>query len=203
VTVRGRVVGPAGKPVAQALVFCRLHVWAGDHVWRFPLAVRDGVFELGGLDPDKTYPAYILAPKERWGAAVTLSGKQAGGVVTVRLGPCGEAKLRLVTPDGKPVAGMRVMPALVVTPGTHSFYAFGGDPAALYADEGLLANLDRLNYWDGPHADAAGRCTLPALVPGATYVLAAYEKGRWTAREFTVEAGRTRDLGDVVVKGPD
>jgi RNA polymerase sigma factor (sigma-70 family) len=48
---------------------------------------------------------------------------------------------------------------------------------------------------------AAGRVTLPALIPGATYRLTRWTGDGWVAdRDFTVEAGRTRKLGDLVMK---
>ena len=65
---------------------------------------RDGRFELHGFDPEKAAPVYFLDADHEWGAAVELSGKQAGEDLTVRLQPCGQAKARFVGPDGKPVA---------------------------------------------------------------------------------------------------
>ena len=64
-----------------------------------------------------------LFPRRRhqWGAAVELSGKQAGEELTIRLQPCGQAKARFVGPDGKPVAKLSTFPffELLITPGRH------------------------------------------------------------------------------------
>src|SRR5262249_22584191 len=56
VSVQGRLVGPGGEPVGKALMICRLHVTALSPFWRFPIEVRDGKFELHGLDPEKSCP---------------------------------------------------------------------------------------------------------------------------------------------------
>ena len=54
-TLRGRVVGPDGLPVTDAMIITRLHIepinpfWRGE--WSHQHRVRDGSFELHGLDP--------------------------------------------------------------------------------------------------------------------------------------------------------
>jgi hypothetical protein len=199
VTVRGRVLGPDGKPVHSALMICRLHVTTFSPFWRFPVEVRDGRFELPGLDPEKSYPVHFLDPKTRCGATVTLSGKQASEAVTVRLGPCGQAKARIVGTDGKPLANHRPTLEIVVTPGALRYDVEASRKGELVADSDFLANIDRHNYWKGPQTDAEGRVTFPALVPGVTYRLLTVRGGKNVlGREFTVTAGKTLNLGDVV-----
>src|SRR5262249_7721629 len=44
VTVRGRLLGPDGKPVAKALVFHRQNVASFDLTWRFPAEAEGGRF---------------------------------------------------------------------------------------------------------------------------------------------------------------
>src|SRR5262249_38659838 len=110
VTLQGRVVGPDGQAVARALLLSPLHVsdpgggfaLHHDHAWE-PVPVRDGRFTLRGCDPQGSVPAVCIAFEKQWGAAVNLSGRQAGKPVTVRLQPCGSAKARCATLDGKPV----------------------------------------------------------------------------------------------------
>jgi hypothetical protein len=199
VTVRGRLLGADGKPVARAIVLQRLHVYH-DLGWHFPTEAHDGVFEVHGLDPEKTVPVYFLDPVAQGGAVVQLSGKQAGQEVTVRLVPCGRATARYVDGDGKPLAGFRAAPDIVVTPGRSSQYgAEDTKEGELTADEGSLTNIDRHNYWDKVKTDDQGRIVFPALIPGATYRIGRWEKDRWVPhKEFTVESGKQIDLGDVV-----
>ena len=111
-TVTGQVVGPDGLPVREASIFSRVILDPRQNTsvtWATPQRhgrVRNGRFEIHGLDPDTEVPVYFLEPKRKLGGAVNLSGKSsAGGPVTIRLEPCGAARARVVGPDGKPVAG--------------------------------------------------------------------------------------------------
>jgi RNA polymerase sigma factor (sigma-70 family) len=202
-TVRGRLLGPDGKPVPRAVLLCRLNV-IFDLAWHFPGEARGGVFEVHGLDPEQAVPVYLLDPVQQCGAVVHLSGKQAGEEVTVALAPCGHATARYVDEQGKPLAGYSAAPDLVVTPGRWSYAADGGRRSEPVADAESLTNLDRDNYWERVKTDAAGRVTFPALIPGATYRLARFDKDRWLPhREFRVGPGETVDLGDVVVRQPE
>jgi RNA polymerase sigma factor (sigma-70 family) len=203
VTVKGRVLGPDGKPVAEALMLSRLNVDSFAMYWRgFPTVVRDGRFELRGCDPEKTYPVCFLDARHRNGATVELSGRQAGEEVTVRLAPCGEATTRLVDRDGKPLAKYSLWLELAVTPGASSY-----DLKRLYekgelaADSENVANIDRVNHGEPPLTDASGRITFPALIPGATYwIVEIGDKDDMVKCEFKAESGKTVKLPDVVRK---
>jgi hypothetical protein len=201
VTVRGRVVGPAGRPVARAVMLHRLHV-SVDLSWHFATEARDGWFEIHGLAPEQTVPVYFLDAEHQTGARVEISGKQAGQEMTVRLAPCGKATARYVDGHGKPLPNYSVAPDIVITPGRTARYetddATRDQPIA---DAGSLTNLDRHNYWDKVKTDADGRVTFPALIPGATYRLGRWEKDGWVPhKEFTVRTGETVDLGDVPIR---
>jgi hypothetical protein len=202
VSVPVRLVGPDGKPVAEALAFCRLNGWPWFINYHPPLShrqVRDGRFALRGLDPDRSYPVSFLDPRNKLGARVEISGKQAGGeLVVVRLAPCGSATVRLVDAEGKPFANVSPHVELIVTPGVSSMVYSEKGPVV--ADAEALINLDRLNY-SNLRTDANGRVTLPALIPGATYRLMRWTGDGWVGgMDFTVEAGRTRRLPDLVMK---
>src|SRR5262249_30200235 len=119
VTVKGRLLGPDDRPVAEALMISRLNVNPVSSEWlAHPPVVRDRRFELHGCDPAKSYPVHFLDAKNKAGATMELWGKQAGEDVTVRLLPCGTAETRLLDDEGKPLPGRRVWLNLVVTPGS-------------------------------------------------------------------------------------
>jgi RNA polymerase sigma factor (sigma-70 family) len=193
VTVTGRLAGPDGKPVAEARLLCRLPVASLGYSQLTPAVVCDGRFELPGCDPGKTYPVYFLDAANRHGAVVAVSGKQAGRApVQVRLAPCGVAVVRFVDAGGKPVPNFRLgyyAVQLLVRPGAAEGKGMGGQGEAETISVDLL---DPLHYRREMSADAEGRLTLPALIPGATYRI-----GR--ATEFTAAAGKTVSLPDIRV----
>jgi RNA polymerase sigma factor (sigma-70 family) len=203
VSVAGRLVGPDGQPVQEALLFCRLNGWPWFIDYHPHLShrhVQGGRFELHGLDPEKTYPVYILDPRNKVGATVKISGKQAGGKpLVVRLAPCGSATLRVLDTDGKPWVKYAPPVEFVITPGvsTH-LMVVQGDPVV--ADAESLINLDRLNYWN-LRTGADGRVALPALIPGATYRVMQFTGDEWVgAHDFTVGPGENRQLPDLIIK---
>src|SRR5205807_2140723 len=142
----------------------------------------------------------FLDAKNKQGLLAEISSKNAGDkAVTVQLAPCGSAQLRFISANGKPVAGRTPNLQIVTSPGVDPFQREAVlNKGLLFADADFVANLDRLNYWRGLRSDAQGRVRLPALIPGATYRLLPHAKGQ-PARDFTVEAGKTMDLGDVSV----
>jgi protocatechuate 3,4-dioxygenase beta subunit len=190
VTVRGRLLGPDGQPAAEAVLLCWNQLRPDVAAWfGAAVAVRDGAFALRGCDPDETYPVHFLDAKNRRGATVQVTPKEAGDrLLTVRLQPCGQAVVRFVDRGGKPVPDFSPEVRVVARPGGK-----GVD-----ADSDSVANVDPLNYGGGgPVADAAGRCTLPALIPGVTYRLNG--PGLKAAKEVVVKPGETLDVGNVVV----
>jgi hypothetical protein len=198
VTIRGRVVGPDGKPVARATLVCRSYQPTAYYYRQDFLPVRDGAFELPGCDPDKPSTVYVIDTEHNTGATAELSaGEAARGPVTVRLAPCGSVSFRVVDPSGKPFAGHgqfhgRVYLAveLVVTPGQSAFlYKESGT----VADTVFVENFDSKRYY-AIKADADGRLTLPFLIPGATHRVTARGPGGPDVREFRAESGKTHEL---------
>ena len=170
---------------------------------------RNGRFELHGIDPDAEVPVSFLEPKSQLGATVHISGKSAGGEpIVVKLQPCVAAKARLVGPDGKPLGGFtpRLLISMVVTPGENSLIKARKD-GTLVADQAVLQAIDPINYRKNEASDSQGRIVLPALIPGATYRIIDRSTNRTPdgpqlRKEFTVQAGETVDLGDVLIAKP-
>ncbi len=201
-TVTGRVIGPDGKPVAEAFAFGRsytpyreyspLVAFNGDPPM---IAVKDGRFEIPGCDPDRPDTFYFLDPKARLGATVELSGRSAAaGPVTVRLRPTATAHILLKDADGKPLANHEVDDwsidlRLVITPGP-DFGELNNNIDLTPGDFAHQVDLDPAHNQrlrSGPD----GRVTITNLIPGARY--------HFRGREFTPEPGQAIDLGEVVV----
>ncbi len=185
VTVKGRALDPDGKPVKSAVVY---HPGSlqdqGDRAYFFdhspvPLAVKGGAFTLTGLDPKAETPVYVLDRQHEVGGRVVVSAKSVGEDVTVKLQPCARAKARVVDAAGKPQAG---------------HYLAGLRLLLAPDDRVFLMQGDVMGRWGtAGYSDKDGRLTIPGLIPGATY---RYFDGK-KQREFTAEAGKTQDLGEV------
>src|SRR5262249_17831009 len=116
VTLRGRVVGQDGKPVASALLLAPTHVPHGLEVRGDTLPVRAGRFELPGCAPGGKVTVRCYNARKKEGAVAALTARPGAGPV-VRLAPCVSAGLRLMDRAGAPVARPRLMTELVLRPG--------------------------------------------------------------------------------------
>ncbi len=204
VTVQGRVLAPDGQPTQDTRMFSRILLEPYPTPWRswgfssYFVAVRNGRFQIHGLDPDIAVPVFFLDPKRELGATAHLSGQSAaGGPVTIRLEPCGTARARLVDSMGKPIAGYRGSRLIwiVVTPGS-SYTRSQQNDGRLAADTAPLTGLDPIHYGTSPVSDDQGRIALPGLIPGATFRVPRLRK------DFTVKPGETPDLGDILIERP-
>jgi protocatechuate 3,4-dioxygenase beta subunit len=240
VTLRGKLVGPDGKPVARAVMFYRqpMPAYQGADskddpyqiIWKLtcpvrgepkvaPVEVKDGKFELPLGDVEAKYRLYFLDAKNQWGAVAEVSGKDKTPVV--RMAACGSARARVVDAQGKPRVGYRPLLWLLLPPGPHpaprhsrwegftpdvpaaripaiaNFHtpAPGSNPPAF--GKVWWTGADPLHYGKGFQTDTRGNILLPGLIAGATYRIFDLD-GR--AKDFTVEAGKTLDLGVVTVK---
>ncbi len=209
ITIKGRVLAPDGKPVAQAFAFGRGHTWYREQTYLFNvwtagppyIAVKDGQVEITGCDPDRPGTFYFLDVKDRLGATVELPGQSAAaGPVTVRLSPTATAYTLLKGADGKPVADGKVEngsidPLLVVTPGPCSTefsanFDIDDTQGDFVQQVGGLDPAHNENLRSGPD----GRVTIANLIPGARY--------RFGDREFTPLPGQSIDLDHLPAEKP-
>jgi RNA polymerase sigma factor (sigma-70 family) len=205
--VRGRLVGPDGKPAAGA------KVWLGQEPFAELAAgflarkyeVKDGRFALAVRHPDAPLCVAFLDPERGLGAVAAFTAPQAGpDLVTVRLSPCGSASARFVDTRGKPLAGYRPLLWLSLPAQPYSSAAeletLGGRMGQFgwfNFDAVWAGNADPLHHGAGPKTDTQGRVTLPALIPGATYRIARFDG---TDKVFKAESGKTGQLGDLAIK---
>jgi RNA polymerase sigma factor (sigma-70 family) len=178
--VKGKLTGPDGRPAQGAMLISRLMInrmGAWVQPWApVPHVAVPADFELRGCDPENPYPVLFFEEKKAWGALVQVPGKQPGKPLEVRLQPCGAARARFLTADGRPITERRTVGDLfmVLAPGdTANWSQF----------------IEHSNVRKDWTTDAQGRITWRDLVPGVTY--------RVWKREFKVKSGEVLDLGDL------
>ncbi len=214
-TVKARVVGPEGQPVASARAFSRLILmpqpWPWRRFWGQHFGrVHNGQFELHGVPPVGEVPVYFFDGTNKTGATVMFSAAAAkDGPITVRLEPCGMAMARLVDGQGKPLAGYHDpwLLSMVLTPDVEMTETVTPDPKKLRPDADYLSRLNPENHAELA-TDAQGRITFPALIPGATHRLVtvgpmADASRRKVKKWFVAVAGQAIELGDVVIENPE
>ena len=209
-SLKGRLVGPEGQTVEDAQIIGLLHFNYFHLNWRGDLTrhARDGRFEIHGLDPEKPTRISFLDDSHQWGATVNLSHKHFNEPVEIRLEPCGQARGRFVGPEGKPVVNIFPYLELLGSQGPDKSDRRPESQEQLAADGAYLPNLDRSHYWHGPFTGSDGRIVLPDLIPGAWYrigdpsMMNVPNKGVQVRKEFSVKAGETIDLGDILIEKP-
>jgi hypothetical protein len=136
----------------------------------------------------------LTKAEDRLGAAVDISAKQANGQpITVKLLPCGSARVHFVDAQGKP-ARPNPWLEMAVTPSQ------GKGKVALQSEDIVLATWHSWNQTGARfRPDAGGRLTIPALIPGASYRLKARVGRAVVEREIAVEPGKMTEVPDIVV----
>jgi hypothetical protein len=195
----GKLVDEEGQPIQDAIAISYLNIRPHFLEWRGDLFVEahDGRFELPGAAPGSEYEVYFLDAAHKLGAVVKLRSDVPSPTIVLK--PCGQAVATFNDGNGEPVRNYSPSLQLVMTPGpppndpTGSLAMKAGMPAA---DVDFISNIDRKNYWPGPHTDDKGAVTLPALIPGARYWLQTEKMG---TKEVVVEPRQTVELGTFVV----
>jgi protocatechuate 3,4-dioxygenase beta subunit len=166
-TLKGKLIGPDGKPVARAVLFYRhpvpafpqpketptgpnlsLVMWGQPPVQEpavAPVEVRNGQFELPVRDLEAKYRLYFLDARNNLGAIAEISARDKAP--TVRMKACASAQARFLDARGKPKAKYPPQLFLLLAPGPHA-----GEPLAVF-DPGrrpypLVAVVKGRNSWD-------------------------------------------------------
>jgi RNA polymerase sigma factor (sigma-70 family) len=230
VTLRGKVVGPDGKLVKQAVMFCGSDL--GEPSREFPvqgfrppgvggtlvraLTIKDGTFELPGCDPEKTYRVLVV---DNPGG---LPGKGGPPMPHTALLKDTPGRVGVVANlSAKQAAGKPITIELQPCGKAEVRFADAKGKAARASPwldlivtpkqgnlqpEWIVLAAGRSNpaLLNMLTPDKEGRLTISGLIPGATYRLVGLAERDLTQvtfeREFTAESGKTLKLGDIQVE---
>ncbi len=176
-TLKGKLVGPDGEPVAGALM-----LGAEDYYQRWserPLPTAE--FEVHALGTQRKRGLLFYHEAKHLAGAYVIKPDEAGPL-TVRLEPCGTLSGRLVDRGGLPQAG-----ALLTC-----------DRPILFGEDG--AKFDKGALPSSIRTDKDGRFRVSGLVPGLKYTLTAWKDGRFAGRaaaDVIIRAGEVKELGDI------
>jgi RNA polymerase sigma factor (sigma-70 family) len=195
-TITGRVVGPNGEAIRAGLAVCRAVIHPMHGQLPRVLPIHDGTFELLGCIRGRTYPVLLMDAARSLVAVAEVKVPKAGeGPPTIRLAPCGTAKVRLIDAAGKPLALQQ--PRLYFWLG---YDRPAGEPIdkRIRPDPILQSWLAPSHYLPGPVTDAAGFVSLPAIIPGLEHKVAFTIGGRERFSEpFQVAPGQSVRVPDV------
>jgi RNA polymerase sigma factor (sigma-70 family) len=221
ITISGRIVGPDDQLVEDVWIIGRAALQPIPVAWRgwagsYHRPAPSGRFEIHGIVPESDFPVYFFQPKRRLAALVQLTGKAAGGTLTVRLEPCGSATARLVDARGRPLSSYRNtnlissnLIRMILTPGPEWASRDPADATRLFMEMDSLSHIDPINYPREPATDAQGRISFPALIPGATYRISDFstlytdKRSIQLRKEFAVKPGESVELGDILLENPE
>jgi RNA polymerase sigma factor (sigma-70 family) len=193
--VKGKLIGPDGRPVSGVLAAGLRHDWFWGPDWPLPT----GEFTALGLDPARPRLLGFAHWDRKLAGSVVVRGDEAGPV-TVKLVPWGTVSGRLLDVEGKPIKNATLW-------FTEIPVRQPGRPRA--TDTGLhVVNRSAYKPRPDPRTDEQGRFRVEGLIPGLKYSLALVdEKGatrlervKWEGlafRDLVWKPGETKDLGDV------
>jgi hypothetical protein len=178
-TLKAIVSGPAGRPVGDLQVFCRLEGFATS-----PVKVKGNRLELHGCDAKQALRVMVFDPKHQWGAPVEMSTKQASDKpMPISLAPCGSVRARFLDAEGKSLANFCPGLFLELAPKHGNLRA---------QTTQIISPIQK----SSPHTDEQGWCTLSPLIPGATYRFGHAE----LELTFVAKGGETLQIPKVVMK---
>jgi RNA polymerase sigma factor (sigma-70 family) len=176
-SLRGKVVGPDGKPLAGALV---LGIQATNEFR--PTRLRDDSFTVFALAPGQPRELYFVHEGKKLVGMLTM--KPADREAVVRMKPWATITGRVLTADGKPAAGAEITFQLVDR----------------LADERVRQKLYHDRSRSSLRTDSQGRFRLEGMFPELEVAVYATTPGLRTSRgsePVIPKAGETVDVGDL------
>jgi RNA polymerase sigma factor (sigma-70 family) len=176
-TVRGRVVGPDGRPLAGARA---IGVQATNE--ERPTTFRSDRFTAHALTPDRPREMVFVHPEKKLAGTITVRVGDREPVVTLR--PWAVLVGRVLNPDGTPAVNASV-----------TFQFTDG-----IADELIRQKIYRDSQWVAARTDRAGRFRLEGMFPGQEVGVSAHAPGlRFGSgsRPVIPKPGETVDLGAI------
>lgn len=208
---RGQVVGPEGTAVDENTFVALLQYQSYDLINEGlqTHTLRDGRFELFGIEPNKPARVIFLDAAYNWGRLVDISRRPEEGL-TIRLQPCGEAKAVFVGPNGKPVPNYTPYLTLLVSSSPEEAVRQDLTRKKSAQNWMYVGRIDKKNYRPSSVwlTDEDGRMVFPALIPGLVYRLVdpsqydADDPSSRIRRYFTLKPGEKLDLGEILVAKP-
>jgi protocatechuate 3,4-dioxygenase beta subunit len=178
-SVRGKVIGPDGKPVAGAEV---IGVQATNEFR--PTTLPGDTFTAYAVSPDRPREMYFLHEGKKLAGALTVRSTDAEAVV--KLKPWATITGRVLTAEGKPAAKAEI-----------NFQLIDG-----VVDGVIRQNLYRDKARSALRTDAQGRFRLEGMFPGLEVRVFARTPGLRVSnasRPVIPEAGQTLDVGDITL----
>src|SRR5262249_19862841 len=193
--VKGKLVGPDGRPVSGALAAGLRHDW----FWGPDRPPPPDTSTARGLDPRRPRLLGFVHPGKKLAGSVVVRGDEEGPI-TVRLAPWAAVSGRLLDAEGKPVKNATLWFTEVPV----------GKPGRPRATDAGIHVVDRSAYKPSPdpRTDEQGRFRVEGLIPGLRYNLALVdakgatrlEQVKWEGlafRDLVLKPAQTKDLGDV------
>jgi hypothetical protein len=172
-TLLGKVVGPHGQPVTDAIVIGLLEKTHDEGE-----VLPGDTFTVRQLSPGRVRPLLFYQKEKNLGTSVDVPAA-ATGPLTVRLQPCGVVAGRIVDADGQPISDLTLE--------LQHVHVANGRIAMLLAHGGVVAKTNR-----------DGRFRAGGLIPGVRYRIRSPRGPFFSILE--VELGQVKELGEARAK---
>jgi hypothetical protein len=200
-TLKARVIDPDGKPVEGVTAMYPGIDATLIYTWNSGREFADGLFQIEGADPERTYRVFFIKPERGLGAVAELKYDSANPEpIEVKLQPTATIKGKLINPDGSPSRGGQATLVL----------AYGREKKTLSRDERFDRDLvqfysnflgQRNFHLHDRALGPQGEFTFDAVLPGAWLYVQANAAGR-SANMATpiLKPGEVCDLGAITLK---